>query len=212
MFLIVLSDNLKKQLLITLTILANIVLLVLVVNSPSDFDKLEIEIEEPTTRHVVLGESSEIGIVDRVIDGDTIELSTGEKVRYIGIDTPEISGGIECYGEDARDYNEELVLGEEVRLEKDVSETDRYGRLLRYVYVELEDGEYLVNDALVRGGYAYASSYPPDVAMQDIFNESQAYAEENELGLWSSCSEDEYIEEEGGWLWKIISNLLSYLF
>lgn len=82
--------------------------------------------------------------VRRVVDGDTIELSTGQRLRYIGIDTPETNGG--CFSLEAKLANEQLVLNKPVRLEKDVSETDRYGRLLRYVWV----GETFVNDQLVR--------------------------------------------------------------
>ena len=122
--------------------------------------------------------------VSRVIDGDTIELSTGEKVRYIGIDTPEIkhpSKGIECYGKEALEKNSELVSGKKVRLEKDVSETDRYGRLLRYIHVD----DVFVNDYLVRQGYAHASSYPPDIKHQDQLKEAEIEARENKRGLWS---------------------------
>lgn len=90
-------------------------------------------------------------IVERVIDGDTIVLSDGNTVRYIGIDTPEIHPKAECFGTEAKTHNTELVLGKSVSLTKDVSETDTYNRLLRYVY--LEDGTF-VNEALVRNGYA----------------------------------------------------------
>lgn len=127
--------------------------------------------------------------VTRVIDGDTIELETGETVRYIGIDTPETKAPgqpIGCYGPEASRKNETLVLNKEVRLERDVSETDRYGRLLRYVYVPTDDGELLVNEVLVKEGFAQASSYPPDVAKQDIFRAAEAKAREKQLGLWSA--------------------------
>ena len=122
--------------------------------------------------------------VTRVIDGDTIELEGGKRVRYIGIDTPELSGTVECFGREAYDKNKELVEGNQVRLEKDVSETDRYGRLLRYVYI---DGNF-INDLLVRTGYANASSYPPDIKYQDQFREAEREAREANRGLWSSCS------------------------
>src|SRR4030042_2567140 len=77
-------------------------------------------------------------LVTRVIDGDTIEIEGGQKVRYIGIDTPEKVDprpSVQCYGKEAAAKNKELVEGKRVRLEKDVSETDKYGRLLRYVFV-----------------------------------------------------------------------------
>lgn len=121
-----------------------------------------------------------------VIDGDTIKLSDGRVVRYIGINTPETKDkrkGIECFGKEAFEKNKELVEGKEIRLEKDVSEKDKYGRLLRYVYVD----EIFVNDYLVREGYAYAVTYPPDVKYQKQFKEAQDEAIENNRGLWKEC-------------------------
>lgn len=125
-------------------------------------------------------------IVSRVIDGDTIELQNGEKVRYIGIDTPETVDprkAVECYGKEASLKNKELVEGKEVRLVKDVSERDKYGRLLRYVYV----GDVFINEKLVAEGYAHASTYPPDVAHSQLFLEKERLAREKKLGLWDKC-------------------------
>ncbi len=125
-------------------------------------------------------------VVTRVVDGDTIEIEGGKKVRYIGMDTPEIhhpKKPVECFGQEAYEVNKSMVEGKNVKLEKDVSETDRYGRLLRYVSV---DGV-MVNDYLVRQGYAYASTYPPDVKYQDQFRQAQQEARENKKGLWNSC-------------------------
>ena len=102
--------------------------------------------------------------VVRIVDGDTIRVQFGdgreEPVRYIGIDTPE--RGEECF-QQASDANARLVEGARVRLERDVSERDRYDRLLAYVYRE-EDGV-LVNEELVRQGYAVAKEYPPDTRL-----------------------------------------------
>jgi micrococcal nuclease len=124
--------------------------------------------------------------VVRVIDGDTVELLGGDRVRYIGIDTPETYGESECYGQEATARNRELVEGERVWLEKDVSETDRYDRLLRYVFV---DGVF-VNAELVELGYARASMYPPDVKYADLFLSLQREAMEEDRGLWSACAND----------------------
>jgi micrococcal nuclease len=129
---------------------------------------------------------TELKKVTRVIDGDTIEIEGGASIRYIGINTPETnhpSLGKECYGEQAKEANRLLVEGQMVRLEKDVSETDRYGRLLRYVYV----GDIFVNDYLVREGFAFASSYPPDVKHQERFVAAQREALEKGRGLWQAC-------------------------
>lgn len=130
--------------------------------------------------------------VTRVIDGDTIVLESGQVVRYIGIDSPELSRGENCFANESTNKNKELVEGKMVRTEKDVSETDRYKRLLRYVWVgdpSTGSGQAVfVNDYLVRQGYAKASTYPPDVKYLKQFVESEKYARENNRGLWSRCS------------------------
>jgi micrococcal nuclease len=124
--------------------------------------------------------------VTRVVDGDTIEVlmaGTTYKVRYIGVDTPETVDPrrpVGCYGREASERNRQLVEEKTVVLEKDVSETDKYGRLLRYVWV---DGE-MVNALLVQEGYAIASTYPPDVKYQELFLGLQREARDAGLGLW----------------------------
>jgi len=125
--------------------------------------------------------------VVKVIDGDTIKVRLEGQVysvRYIGIDTPETvhpDRPIEWMGPEASEANRRLVEGQTVYLEKDVSEVDQYGRLLRYVY--LADGTF-VNAELVRMGYAQVSTFPPDVRYQDLFLEKQREAREAERGLW----------------------------
>ena len=125
--------------------------------------------------------------VIKVVDGDTIKVEIEGAiytVRYIGIDTPETvhpSKPVERMGPEASEANRRLVEGQTVYLEKDISETDRYGRLLLYVF--LADGTF-VNAELVRLGYAQASTYPPDVRYQDLFLEMQQEAREAKRGLW----------------------------
>lgn len=126
----------------------------------------------------------ELILVKRVVDGDTIVFENREVARYIGIDTPENSQKDDCFVKESTNKNKELVEGKKVRLEKDISERDKYQRLLRYVYV----GDLFVNDYLVRNGYAKVSTYPPDVRYQQQFIESEKYARENNLGLWSKCN------------------------
>ena len=126
--------------------------------------------------------------VSRVIDGDTIEITGGIRVRYIGIDTPETIDPrkpVQCFGKEAAEENNRLVLGKTMTLEKDISETDRYGRLLRYVYVN----GIMVNDYMVRNGFASAVSYPPDIKHQEQLREAQRQARENAKGLWSFCGQ-----------------------
>jgi micrococcal nuclease len=132
--------------------------------------------------------SSESGTfkVTRVIDGDTIEIEGGEHVRYIGIDTPETVDPrkpVQCFGIEASKKNKELVEGKMVRLEKDITERDKYGRLLRYVWV----GDLFVNLELVKQGFATSYSYPPDIKFQKEFLAAEKEAREAELGLWKAC-------------------------
>lgn len=132
--------------------------------------------------------------VRRVVDGDTIEIeSEGQvkAVRLIGINTPETVDPrrpVQCFGVEASNETKKLLTGTSVRMEKDVSETDRYGRLLRFIYLTLSDGSVLfVNDYLVREGFAHASTFPPDVAMSNQFKLAETQARENKKGLWGSC-------------------------
>lgn len=129
--------------------------------------------------------TSELARVSRVIDGDTIELEGGERVRYIGINSPELRDKRErvaCFAAKAREANKILVEGKEVRLQKDVSERDKYGRLLRYVFV----GDIFVNFEMVRQGFAYSATYPPDVKYQSQFLQVRKKAKEIKTGLWGS--------------------------
>jgi len=120
-------------------------------------------------------------MVTRVIDGDTIIIEGGYRVRYIGIDTPEIHPEMEAFGMEAWQANRRLVEGKEVRLERDVSETDKYGRLLRYVYVD----DIFVNAELVRQGLAKAKAYPPDIKYQDYLEAMEAEARSEGRGMWA---------------------------
>lgn len=133
--------------------------------------------------------------VSKVVDGDTIEvIINGEKykLRYIGINTPETVDprrSVECFGREASNENKRLVEGKRVYLQKDISETDKYSRLLRYVYLPLDDGSLLfLNDYLIRQGFAQASNFPPDVKYVDQFKLAQKEAKDNNRGLWASCS------------------------
>ena len=126
------------------------------------------------------------GPVVRVVDGDTIHVRIGarvEKVRYIGVNTPEVHHprkGEEPGGREAAEVNRRLVEGKSGRLELDVQERDRYGRLLAYVWV----GDVMVNAELVRLGYAQVMTIPPNVRYQEIFVKLQREAREAGRGLW----------------------------
>lgn len=119
--------------------------------------------------------------VTRVIDGDTIVISSGEHVRYIGIDTPEMGSEPEPFAREAMEANRELVEGKTVRLERDVSEVDRYDRLLRYVWV----GRTMVNAELVRKGLAEAREYPPDTRYRIVLEAAEVEARLAGRGMWA---------------------------
>ena len=126
--------------------------------------------------------------VTKVIDGDTIGLSNGESVRYIGIDTPEIRekhGTVwvynpRPYAEEAKAFNKTLVEGKNIRLEFDVQKRDKYGRLLAYVY----ESNRMVNLEMLKEGYAMIYTYPPNVRYTEDFLNAQKLARINEKGLW----------------------------
>jgi len=136
-------------------------------------------------------------LVTRAVDGDTLVLENGERVRLTGIDTPEIHESNKLYrdsrksgqdlrtikkmGQESFNFTKNLVEGKRVRLEFDVEKTDRYKRLLAYVY--LKDGTF-VNAEIVRQGYASLMTYPPNVKYADLFAKLYKEARENNRGLW----------------------------
>jgi len=136
-------------------------------------------------------------LVERAVDGDTLKLANGERVRLIGIDTPEMhesaklyrdsrkSGqdikAIQALGRKAYVFTRNLVEGKRVRLEFDVEKRDRYSRLLAYVY--LPDGTF-VNAEIVKQGYASLMTYPPNVKYVETFKQLYREARENKRGLW----------------------------
>lgn len=130
-----------------------------------------------------------IAQVLQVIDGDTIRVrfvsEATRRVRYIGIDTPEIHGDVGCYGKAAANANGQLVAGEKVRLVFDHERRDRYGRLLAYVY-RARDKRF-VNLELVQRGFATPLTIPPNVEHAGELREAARQARARELGLWGAC-------------------------
>lgn len=122
--------------------------------------------------------------VKEVVDGDTIILSDRSRIRLIGINAPEYGM---YFFEEASEVMEAMVFGKEVTLEKDISEKDKYGRLLRYVYAE----NLFINLEMLKRGFANVYTYPPDVKYNDEFLEAERYARDSNLGLWEkSCMSD----------------------
>ncbi|MFC1622751.1 thermonuclease family protein [Patescibacteria group bacterium] len=135
----------------------------------------------------IIFKGAEYAIVIEVIDGDTIVIETGEHVRLIGIDAPEKN---KCYYNESKEFLKDMILNKSVRLEKDISNKDDYGRLLRYILlptVEDNADDELINNTLVRQGYALSQYYPPDAQHRGLLSSSQSIAVENKLGIWQEC-------------------------
>ena len=125
--------------------------------------------------------------VTRVIDGDTLEVDNEQKVRMIGIDTPETvhpSKPVEYFGKEASDKLKEMIEGKEVELVPDPTQddVDRYGRWLRYVYLNGVD----INLEMIKQGYAFEYTYRIPYEKQNEYKKAQEFAKENELGLWNN--------------------------
>lgn len=138
---------------------------------------------------------TERATVVHVSDGDTIVVEINgatERVRYVGLDAPEIAHpdegtAAECGGDDARAPNLELVAGREVALERDVSDRDRFGRLLRHVWVADSGNWLLVGERLIESGAVEARTYRPDTFRDAEFDAAERRARESDLGIWGDC-------------------------
>ncbi|PID51993.1 MAG: hypothetical protein CR972_04330 [Candidatus Moraniibacteriota bacterium] len=142
------------------------------------FDRSQ-EVLQDTENKKNEGSLSAEGIysVIHIVDGDTFDIENGERVRMIGIDTPERG---EVYYKEAKEYLKILIHGKKVRLVKDVSERDRYGRLLRHVYVD----DQWINKKMIRDGFARLVTYAPDVAHVADFTSAERAARKEHIGLW----------------------------
>lgn len=138
----------------------------------------------------------EKAVVTKHVDGDTVyvklEDGSEKKVRFIGVNSPESTTKTEPYGKEASEYTKKSLKGKTIYLEKDVSETDKYGRLLRYIWLEppkeISESEIrtkMFNAILVLEGYAQSSTYPPDVKYSEYFKDFQKEARKKNTGLWA---------------------------
>ena len=132
--------------------------------------------------------------VTKIVDGDTIWVNINgkeEKVRFIGVNCPEYTTKIEEYGKEATEYTTTELLDKKVYLQKDVSQTDDYDRLLRYVWLEKIDTineenikNYLFNAKLVINGYAQSNYYKPDISLQNYLEKFENEAKQQKIGIW----------------------------
>lgn len=126
-------------------------------------------------------------IVEKVLDGDTILLENGIRVRLLGVNAPELD---DCFGEDAKKYLQQLILGNEVFLEKDQVAMDQYKRLLRYVILKNDNPEgdnVFVNNMLVQNGYAQAEYIKPNRRYLQLLQSGEKEAKLKKLGMWGEC-------------------------
>ena len=136
---------------------------------------------------------NDIHIVEHVVDGDTIDIENDKRIRLLGIDSPERDS---CYYKESKEALEELIEGGDIRIEKDITGTDRYDRYLRYAYIVAEnpeDDDIFINEWLVREGYAFAFGVAPDNRYRDLLASAQTAARKAGRGLWSKACE--YMEE-----------------
>ena len=133
---------------------------------------------------IIVSTQQQNQIVSQVIDGDTFKLRTGETIRLTGIDAPEKDA---YYYNESKNALEEMIKEKMVALERDVSNKDKYGRMLRYVYA---DNGTFVNLKLVSEGFARAAEYPPDLKYADELREAENDAKANNFGIWSEGLEE----------------------
>ncbi|WP_245596107.1 thermonuclease family protein [Paenibacillus taiwanensis] len=130
------------------------------------------------------GKTYESDTVQRVVDGDTFVTKSGQKVRLIGVNTPETHGKVQYYGKEASQFTKETLTGKQVYLFSDTGNTDKYGRLLRYVFIH--NNSQMFNETLVTEGYANAMTIPPNVMYAEHFVQLERKARKQKKGLWGS--------------------------
>lgn len=165
-------------------------------------ETIESKIEEQP-KEESLNNNWTVAEVIKVVDGDTIDVNIGgekHRVRFVLADTPETKHPrkpVEYYGKEASEFTKNQLEGKTVYLEQDVSDTDRYNRLLRYIWLEVPDGDDIEKDLmekcfnaqLLLQGYANLATFPPDVKYVDYFKNFEAYARDNKIGLWGKEEE-----------------------
>lgn len=124
----------------------------------------------------------EVAMITRIVDGDTYVTDSGDKIRLIGVNTPEISGKAQYYGREATEFSKKLLDNQTVYMFRDVSNTDKYGRLLRYLFIQ--NDPVMFNETLLKEGYANTMTIPPNVMFADKFVKLERESRLNNKGLW----------------------------
>ena len=144
-------------------------------------------------------EDNMIYVATYITDGDTFKINNNTRIRLLGIDAPEKN---ECYYQESRQALIDLIEHKEIKLEKDITDKDRYDRWLRYaILIKKNEDNMLVNDYMVRQGYAITTSIAPDNRYRDLLSTAQEKAKKNNLGLWAACdyeTENPLREQDSG--------------
>ncbi len=130
----------------------------------------------------------EITTIKRIVDGDTFVTNSGQKVRMIGMNTPEVFGEAQYYGQEASDFSKQQLESKTVYLFKDASDTDKYDRLLRFVFIEGDS--VMFNETLIVKGYANTMSLAPNVLYTKRFSLLKSEAQDSKVGLWGKQDKD----------------------
>lgn len=194
------KDNIKKIIFLVIVVVGGILLTLFMkdkINNATPNTELS-----DTLAAIIKNASNELknteltkAVVTKVVDGDTLWVKIDgkeEKVRLIGVNCPEYTKEIEPFGKEATEYTTDKLLGKTVYLQKDISNTDSYDRLLRYVWTkdissETQDEntfDYLFNNNLVKEGLAESNFYKPDILYQKILETSEIDAKSEKKGMW----------------------------
>lgn len=182
-------------LLIVVSIFGIIVKYKIINYNPNNKDLTNLEILQNDVEEQMANEISfEEATVTRIVDGDTIVVNISgkdKKIRFIGINTPEYTTKVEYYGKEATEFTKKMLDGKTIYLEKDVSETDEYGRLLRYVWLEkplkineTEIKNKMFNAILLSNGYANKVKIKPDTKYYHYFSNIEKEAKKEKIGIW----------------------------
>ena len=193
--------SLIKQFIRPLLIMWTLIGIVFISKSPV-FVWLNPPTQIPTQYYVDLQDTNptEYGLVTQVSDGDTLSMEHGQEVRLLGIDTPELAHPEifikeECFGKQAKARLEQLVLNKYVYLLKDIKDTDRYGRSLRFVFLPDNTSAQkmiLVNAYMIGEGFARSYIFEKEQKYKDYINALQQYAIDNKRGLWGKCDREKF--------------------
>ncbi len=191
------KDSMRKITIVIIAIITTIILTLYgkdALNNKANNNAYDVNIQQNDSSINSDSLSLEEAYVTKVIDGDTIWVQINDKdykVRMIGMNSPEYTKEIEPYGKEATEFTTNMLLNKTIYLQKDVSDTDDYGRLLRYVWMDKVDNitpdtvsKSLFNYIIVEEGLAKSKYYSPDISLQEYLDNAENNAQRNKKGIW----------------------------